>query len=129
MGGTIWNKLDALLASINDIQLAINEKKVEVDDTVPLRKYGEKIREIETGTGWADYITMEAFPAFTEEDLRVESVEDVTEAVILGEIEGENTRDYITMSATWAFTESDLVAKDVSDITSSMTIIQKTYTT
>lgn len=126
--GTIWDKIDNLHASLDDIQLAINEKKIEVDDTVPLRKYGDKIREIVTDSGWHDYITMEAFPAFTEEDLRVESVEDVTDAVILGEIEGENTRDYITMSATWAFTESDLVAKDMSNITSSITIVEKTYT-
>ncbi len=126
--GTIWNKIDSLLESIDDIQAAINEKKIEVDSTIPLSKYGDKIREIVTDSGWHDYITMEAFPAFTEENLVAKDMEDITDAVILGDIDGMYSRDYITMSATWAFTGEDLVAKDMEDITDTITIIQKTYT-
>lgn len=126
--GTLWNKIDYLLVAIDDIQAAINEKKVEVDSTVPLGKYGDKIREIQTGGMWADYITMEAFPSFTEEDIVVKDISDVTEDVILGNIEGLKSRDYITMSSNWAFTEDDLIACPVEDVTDTMTIIENTYT-
>lgn len=125
---TLWDKINLLLSSLNDIQAAINEKKVEVDSTVPLSKYGDKIREIQTDSGWKDYITMEAYPAFTEDDLVVCDMEDVTDDVILGNIEGLKSRDYITATATWAFTEEDLVAKDMEDVTETMTIIENTYT-
>lgn len=127
--GTIFDKLKYLSEAVNDIQAAINEKKIEVDSTVPLEKYGDKIREIQTGGMWADYITMEAFPAFTEEDIVVKDVSDVTDSVIVGNMEGLKSRDYTTVTAVPAFTEDDIVAKDVEDITDTMVIIRNNYAT
>jgi len=49
--GTIAQKGQAAIDSINDIQDAINEMGVEVDNTVPLTDYGDKIREIQAGEG------------------------------------------------------------------------------
>ena len=48
--GTLAEKLTYLSNAVDDIQDAINEKGVTVDDTVALGSYGAKIREIETGS-------------------------------------------------------------------------------
>lgn len=47
--GTIVEKLTYLSDAVDDIQSAINEKGVEVSDTLPLGTYGDKIREIAGG--------------------------------------------------------------------------------
>ena len=49
--GTIAEKLLYTSNSVDDIQKAINEKGVEVQDNVPLGEYGEKIRSIPVGLG------------------------------------------------------------------------------
>ena len=127
--GTLHDKLKYLAEAVNDIQLAINEKKVKVDSKVPLGDYGDKIRAIQTGNLWADYVTIEAFPSFTVDDLVAKDIEDVTDNVIVGDVNGLNSKDYITVtSANFAFTVNDLLTKDVSDITDNITIIEKQYT-
>ena len=47
--GSIAEKLTYLSDAVDDIQAAINEKGVEVSDTLPLGTYGNKIREITGG--------------------------------------------------------------------------------
>ena len=49
--GTIAEKLAYLSDAVDDIQDAINEKGVTVDDTVVLGNYGNKIRAIQSGSG------------------------------------------------------------------------------
>lgn len=49
--GTIVEKLTYLSDAVDDIQAAINEKGVEVSDTLPLGTYGDKIRAITSGSG------------------------------------------------------------------------------
>ena len=46
--GTIIEKLEYTKLAVDDIQAAINEKKVQCEDTVPLKEYGDKIRAIKT---------------------------------------------------------------------------------
>lgn len=46
--GTIIDKLEYTKLAVDDIQAAINEKKVQCEDTVPLKEYGDKIRAIKT---------------------------------------------------------------------------------
>lgn len=46
--GTIIDKLTYTKLAVDDIQAAINEKKVQCEDTVPLNEYGDKIRAIKT---------------------------------------------------------------------------------
>ena len=58
--GTIIQKLEYTLASVDDIQDAINEKGVDCQDTVPLGEYGDKIRQISsykkiTFAPWFDF--------------------------------------------------------------------------
>ena len=127
--GTLWNKLNSLLTSIDDIQAAINEKKVKVDSTIPLGKYGDKIREIETGGMWADYITIKSFPSFTEKDLKAKIILDVSDSIKIGTMAGIKSRDYITIKSFPSFTEKDLIVKELKDITDTMTITKNTYTT
>lgn len=126
--GTIFDKLNYLTIAVNDIQAAINEKKVEVDSTIPLAKYGDKIREIETGGMWADYITLESFPSFTETDLVPQEFTDVSDVVKIGSLDGLKSRDYITMFSTTAFTETDLIAQEFTDASNTIVIIKNTYT-
>ena len=58
--GTIAEKLAYLSDAVDDIQSAINEKGVEVSDSIPLATYGDKIREIESGSGidTTDFMSM-----------------------------------------------------------------------
>ena len=126
--GTLADKLSYLAASVDDIQAAINEKQIQVDSTIPLGKYGEKIREIQTGSLWADYISLEAFPAFSQEDLAAKELFDVTGKVIVGAEPGIKSRDYLTLSQSTAFADKDLAAKDVADVTETMAVLQKSYT-
>ena len=116
--GTLHDKLKYLAEAVNDIQLAINEKKVKVDSKVPLGDYGDKIRAIQTGNLWADYVTIEAFPSFTVDDLVAKDVKDITDDVILGTVDGFNSQDCISIEvANVPFTEKDLIAKDIEDVT------------
>lgn len=46
--GTVADKLRYTLNAVNDIQAAIEEKKISITDTTPLKSYGDKIREIRT---------------------------------------------------------------------------------
>ena len=47
---TIAEKLQYTSDAVDDIQAAINEKGVEVDDDIELGLYGDKIREINAYT-------------------------------------------------------------------------------
>lgn len=49
--GTIVEKLTYLSNAVDDIQAAIIEKGVAVPDTIELAAYGEKIRNIPSGSG------------------------------------------------------------------------------
>lgn len=64
--------------SVDDIQLAISEKNIQIDNATPLGEYGNKIREIKTGVDWADYRTLVACPSITEDDFVVQEYSDVT---------------------------------------------------
>lgn len=46
--GTIVEKLEYTKNAVDDIQAAINEKGIECTDSVPLKDYGDKIRNIKT---------------------------------------------------------------------------------
>lgn len=121
--GTLHDKLKYLAEAVNDIQLAINEKKVKVDSKVPLGDYGDKIRAIQTGNLWADYVTIEAFPSFTVDDLVAKDVKDITDDVILGTVDGFNSQDCISIEvANVPFTEKDLIAKDIEDVTDNVIV-------
>lgn len=56
--GTIADKLSYLSDAIDDIQDAINEKGIEVSNTIPLGLYGNKIREIQGGIDTSDIMGM-----------------------------------------------------------------------
>ena len=46
--GTIADKVRYTLNAVNDIQAAIEEKKISITDATPLKSYGDKIREVRT---------------------------------------------------------------------------------
>ena len=125
--GTLLEKLTYLSNAVDDIQSAINEKDVNVDDTIPLGEYGNKIREIKTAA-WADYTTMNGYKSVTEEDFVVKDVIDVTDLVFTGTMEGVISKDYSTYSGNFAYTEQDLVCKSIEDATDTIEIIKINYT-
>lgn len=126
--GTLLEKLTYLSNAVDDIQSAINEKDVNVDDTIPLGEYGNKIREIKTAVAWADYTTMNGYKSVTEEDFVVKDVINVTDLVFTGAMEGVISKDYSTYSGNFAYTEQDLVCKSIEDATDTIEIIQINYT-
>lgn len=126
--GTLLEKLTYLSNAVNDIQAAINEKGVIIEDILQLREYGNKIREIKTGLPWADYSILNGYPSVLEEDLVVKDIQDVTDLALTGNIEGANIVDYITCSAHPTFTEQDIVSKDVEDATDTIEIVENNYT-
>lgn len=79
--GTLLEKLTYLSNAVDDIQSAINEKDVNVDDTIPLGEYGNKIREIKTAIAWADYTTMNGYSSFAEQDLVCKDIEEATDII------------------------------------------------
>lgn len=107
--GNIVDKLKYLNNSVNDIQAAIQEKGIKVEDSDPLGSYGDKIREIQIGVVCMD-------------------IEDVTDYVGNGSYEDINIKDYNTLTAHIAFTEQDLICKDVEDITETIIITENNYT-
>lgn len=126
--GTLSEKLTYLSNAVNDIQAAINEKDIIVDDTLPLREYGNKIREIKSALPWADYCVLNGYPSVLEEDLVVKDIQDVTDLAVTGNIEGADIVDYIACSAHPCFTEQDIVCKDVEDATDTIEVAENNYT-
>lgn len=126
--GTLSEKLTYLSNAVNDIQAAINEKDVIVDDTLPLREYGNKIREIKSSLPWADYCVLNGYSSILEEDLVVKDFLDVTDLAVTGNFEGADIVDYIACSAHPSFTEQDIVCKDVEEATDTIEIVENNYT-
>lgn len=76
---TITEKLQYTSDAVDDIQAAINEKGVEVDDDIELGYYGDKIREITGGNSAInDFYTIEKFTSFPAENIAAQDVEDVS---------------------------------------------------
>lgn len=95
---TIAEKLKYTSDAVDDIQAAINEKGVEVKNNVRLGLYGDKIREIKALNGDVsasimtkdlvdvtdeynykkDCYDIEKFTAYSEEDIKVKDIEDVS---------------------------------------------------
>ena len=94
---TIAEKLQYTSDAVDDIQAAINEKGVEVDDDIELGFYGDKIREIN---------------AYTDDDIiiKLEEVSDITDQY-------NYDKDYYSVEPFTAFTLEDLIAETVEDIT------------
>ena len=94
---TIAEKLQYTSDAVDDIQAAINEKGVEVDDDIELGLYGDKIREIN---------------AYTDDDIiiKLEEVSDITDQY-------NYDKDYYSVESFTAFTLEDLIAETVEDIT------------
>ena len=107
--GNISDKLKYLSDSVDDIQMAIGQKGIDIKDTDPLGTYGDMIRQIPVAAVVMD-------------------VEDVTDYVGIGVYEDLNIIDYGKMTATFAYTEDDLICKDVEDVTDTITIIKNSYT-
>lgn len=94
---TIAEKLQYTSNAVNDIQTAINEKGVEIDNTIELGYYGDKIREIKV---------------YTDDDIiiNLKKISDITDQYNYDKV-------YFSIEAFTAFTEEDLVAKDIEDVT------------
>ena len=70
---TLVEKLEYTKLAVDDIQAAINEKKVQCEDTVPLKEYGDKIRAIKTHQKptfcpWYDFENV--YYGFDENDIK-----------------------------------------------------------
>lgn len=77
--GSIASKLSYLANSINDIQAAINEGGITVDESIALEEYGNLIRKLAKGSsGVADYIPFDEYTAYTELDIKVATIENVS---------------------------------------------------
>lgn len=126
--GTLLEKLTYLSNAVNDIQAAIAEKDIAIDNTVPLEEYGNKIREIKGAIAWADYIAINGYESIGEEDLIAKDIEDVTDLALTDSIEGVDIKAYNTYSAHSVFTEEELVSKEFEDATESMEIRENNYT-
>ena len=107
--GSLADKLKYLSNSIHNIQMAIHEKGIEIDNTTPLATYADKIREIQIG-------------------VVAKNIEDVTDYVKAGKYKDLNIVDYNPLSVSIAFTEENLVCKDIEDITDTIIMIENNYT-
>ena len=67
--GTIAEKLAYLSDAVDDIQDAINEKGVVVNDTVALGDYGDKIRAIPSGGSGNTFMDMFGARTYSETTL------------------------------------------------------------
>ncbi len=78
--GTIAQKLSYLSSSIDDIQAAISECDVEINDSMELGSYGDKIRSIKNinGNCMKDFYTMTKTNELFESDINVFEIEDIT---------------------------------------------------
>ena len=116
--GTIADKLLYMNNAVDDIQLAINECKVEVDDSVELGLYGDKIREIanSNGNNIKDFYVIEKFDSFSRMELFPKTVEEITDYVIIGSVDGLDSLDCITCQSFISFLAKDIEAKEVVDV-------------
>ena len=116
---TIAEKLQYTSNAVDDIQAAINEKGVDVDNTVGLGYYGAKIREIKGGlTNFQDYYETEKFDSFSKLDIMPKTISDASDLVITGNLDNLDTLDCLTLGSFEAFAPKDISAKDIEDVSS-----------
>lgn len=96
---TIAEKLQYTSDAVDDIQAAINEKGVEVDDDIELGLYGDKIREIKVFDGDISAVVM------------LKDLVDVTDQY-------NYNKDCYDTEKFIAFSENDIIAKDIEDVSS-----------
>jgi hypothetical protein len=83
---TTAEKLQAILSSKEDIRQAINEKGIEVDTTVPLAEYADKIMDIQGGNPvgeWDDLIAIWNANSNTNSRIMLVFREDASEGMLL----------------------------------------------
>lgn len=116
--GSITEKLMYTLSSVDDIQTAINECKVECGDDIALEYYGDKIREIKNadGNNVKDFYVLEKVTGWTQNDILVKDIEDVTESLIVGSNGDLTSREYYALIGVTGFNEQNIIALPVTDV-------------
>ncbi len=116
--GSIAEKLIYTLNAVDDIQTAINECKVECGDDIALEYYGDKIREIKNadGNNVKDFYLLEKVTGWTQNDISVKTVEDVTEPLVVGSNSDLTSREYYTLVGVTGFNEKNIIALPVTDV-------------
>ena len=116
---TITEKLQYTSNAVDDIQAAINEKGVKVDDDIELGFYGDKIREITGGySSIHDFYEIEKFDSFSRVDILQKNINDISDLVITGNLDNLDTFDCITLSSFEAYPFSNILTKDIEDVSS-----------
>lgn len=116
--GSIAEKLTYTSNAVDDIQLAINQMGVEVDKTIALGYYGDKIREIANANGnnIKDFYSIEKFESFSRLDIVSKDIEDVSDLITTGNLDNMDTLDCNTIDYFEAFATSDITSKDIEDV-------------
>lgn len=120
--GTLVEKLEYTKLAVDDIQAAINEKKVQCEDTVPLKEYGDKIRAIKTHqkpTFCPWYDLGEVYYGFNEID-----IEYISEFCILD----KPTSDNYDFGNTYTALTEDNITYTNEFVTATVTPKSKSYT-
>lgn len=119
---TLVEKLEYTKLAVDDIQAAINEKKVQCEDTVPLKEYGDKIRAIKTHQKptfcpWYDFENV--YYGFDETDITY-----TNEFCILD----KPTSDNYDFGNTYTALTEDNITYTNEFVTATVTPISKNYT-
>ncbi len=118
--GSIAEKLTYTINAVDDIQLAIEQMGVGIDDAVELGYYGDKIREIANvnGNNIKDFYVLEKFEGISRMDIMPKTINDVSDLVITGNLDNLDTLDCLTFGSFEAFPSTSISAKDIEDISS-----------
>lgn len=118
--GSIAEKLTYTINAVDDIQLAIEQMGVGIDDAVELGYYGDKIREIANvnGNNIKDFYVLEKFEGISRMDIMPKIINDVRDLVITGNLDNPDTLDCLTLNSFEAFPSTSISAKDIEDVSS-----------
>lgn len=118
--GSIAEKLTYTINAVDDIQLAIEQMGVGIDDAVELGYYGDKIREIANvnGNNIKDFYVLEKLEGISRMDIMPKTISDASDLVITGNLDNLDTLDCLTLGSFEAFAPKDISAKDIEDISS-----------
>lgn len=116
--GSIAYKLQYMSHAVDDIQLAINEMGVGVDNAIELGYYGDKIREIANtnGNNIKDFYEIEKFEGLPKSDISTKNIKDVNDLVIVGGIDSLDTLDCITINPFEAYNTDIITTKTIEDV-------------